>query len=214
MRAGRAKNGAAATARPVPAASSKRTRRSDQAATASASPPPAVVDKSQHLEMVMEPGKTEDRMVSDMLVRGLVSNASATAKFVKPQYDDVSLTDLLASLKESGERVNRGVLSAMESMLAAQAVTLNAIFGELARRAAVNVGCYHATMELYLRLALKARWAVVLGAFSLSLASLAFAPVVWVLAGDRGPVFPVPRKYRARSADQTAHRRNGRAPAC
>ena len=135
----------------------KTPRRSKPTATSAAVTPPTAVDKSQHLTMVVNPDKTQDRMMSDMLVQGVVLNASATAKFTKPQYDDVSLTDLLASLKDSGEAVNRGDFTALESMLTAQAVTLNVVFGELTRRAALNVGSYHATMELYLRLALKAQ---------------------------------------------------------
>jgi hypothetical protein len=115
------------------------------------------VDKSRTLNMEVHPGKTRDRAMTDLLAQGLVSNASAAAQFHKSEYPDVSLTDLLASLKENGEAVNRGDFAAAERMLTAQAVTLNAIFGDLARRAAMLVECnLHAT-EIYLRLALKAQ---------------------------------------------------------
>ena len=44
-----------------------------------------------------------------------------------------------------------------EAMLSAQAVALNAIFGEFARRAAVNMGEHIGAMETYARLAMKAQ---------------------------------------------------------
>ena len=133
------------------------TRAKTGAKLAQSKPAPPVVDKSRHLQMEFEPGKTQDRMLSDMLAQGLVSNASAAAMFHRPEYSDVSLTDLLASLKDCGGAVNRGDFSAAERMLTAQAVTLNAMFGELARRAAVNMGTHLSTTETYLRLALKAQ---------------------------------------------------------
>jgi hypothetical protein len=133
------------------------TRAKTDAKLAQSKPAPPVVDKSRSLQMESEPGKTQDRMLSDLLAQGLVSNASAAAMFHKSEYSDVSLTDLLASLKDCGGAVNRGDFSAAERMLTAQAVALNAIFGELARRAAVNMGTYVSTTEAYLRLALKAQ---------------------------------------------------------
>ena len=55
-----------------------------------------------------------------------------------------------------------GNLAGLEATLAAQAVALDAIFNELARRAAANMGEYLNATEIYLRLGLKAqaqRWA-------------------------------------------------------
>jgi hypothetical protein len=52
--------------------------------------------------------------------------------------------------------VQSGDLSAVEATLTAQAAALNAIFSELARRAALNMGEYLPATETYLRLALKA----------------------------------------------------------
>ena len=59
--------------------------------------------------------------------------------------------------KAQGDAVNAGDLGAAERMLSAQAAALNAIFGELARRAALNMGEHLGAAETYMRLALKAQ---------------------------------------------------------
>jgi len=64
---------------------------------------------------------------------------------------------LIAELVEHSQAINRGDLSRAEQMLMAQAHTLDAIFGNLARRAALNVGEHMHAAETYLRLSLKAQ---------------------------------------------------------
>ena len=118
---------------------------------------PAVVNKNRRLELEGVKGKTEDRLVADMLAEGIATNASTAIRFVGYDHDDLSLTDMVASLKEQGQAVNRGELSAAERMLNAQAVALNTIFAELARRASLNMGQHLDAMDRYMRLALKAQ---------------------------------------------------------
>jgi hypothetical protein len=113
--------------------------------------------KSRRLEIKAQPGVTEDRLVTDLVADGEVTNASTALRFVTAEHGELSLTDMVASLREHGEAVNRGDLAAAERMLNAQAVALNTIFGELARRAALNMGTYMGATESYLRLALKAQ---------------------------------------------------------
>lgn len=118
---------------------------------------PEPTPKSRRLEIVGVPGKTEDRLVADLVAQGVATNASVAVQFVRPEHGELSLTDMVASLREHGEAVNRGDLTAAERMLNAQAVALNVIFCELARRAALNMGEYIGATESYLRLALKAQ---------------------------------------------------------
>ena len=120
-------------------------------------PAPVPVEKSRHLAIAPTPGKTQDRQFADLVTSGLVSNASTAIRFNRPEQGDVSLTDLVASLKEHGEAVNRGDLGSLERMLSAQTVALNSIFIELARRAAMNMGEHLGATESYMRLALKAQ---------------------------------------------------------
>lgn len=68
---------------------------------------------------------------------------------------DVDLTECLNALVASAERVNRADLGDAEAPLNSQAVTLNAVFTNLARRA--NSTQYIDHFDRYMRLALKAQ---------------------------------------------------------
>ena len=118
---------------------------------------PALKDKSVTLRLKVPAGKSDDRMHTDLVTTGLATNASTAMRFVEQAQGALSLTDMVDSLREHGEAVNRGDLSSAERMLSAQAVALNAIFGEMARRAALNMGENLPATEAYMRLALKAQ---------------------------------------------------------
>ena len=113
--------------------------------------------KSRRLEILARPGVSEDRLIADLVADGEATNASTALRFVTADHGVLSLTDMVASLRTHGEAVNRGDLQVAERMLNAQAVALNAIFGELARRAALNMGTHLGATESYMRLALKAQ---------------------------------------------------------
>ena len=118
---------------------------------------PTLTDKSRQLQVKETPGKTRDRLLTDIVSQGMLSNASTAMRFVTVDFGDLSLTDMVASLREQGEAINRGEFAAAERMLHSQAVALNAIFAEMARRAASNMGEHLPATETYLRLALKAQ---------------------------------------------------------
>lgn len=133
-------------------------KNSSKTAQSSVTPAPVTpVNKTRHLQVIRDPNRTEDRQFADLVSDGLVTNASTAIRFVKQEHGDVSLTDLVASLRQQGEAVNRGDLAAAERMLSAQAVALNAVFAEMARRAALNMGTHLGATESYMRLALKAQ---------------------------------------------------------
>lgn len=64
---------------------------------------------------------------------------------------------LSRSLAEQCEAVNRGELTHAEHMLLMQAQSLDAIFTNMAQRAAVNLGEYLDATETYMKLALRAQ---------------------------------------------------------
>lgn len=115
--------------------------------------------KSRRITLRLRPGETSDQARAGMAVQGVVANASATAAFQGDDHGELSLDDLTDALQEHGRDVNRADLSGVEQMLAAQAVTLNAIFTQLARRASRNMdsSSHLGAAEVYLRLALKAQ---------------------------------------------------------
>jgi hypothetical protein len=124
---------------------------------ATTAPAPTSVDKSRSVEVFVKPGETQDRAVAGMVARGLVTNASTVIRFSEPEHNGLSLMDMARELRDQGEAVNRGDLSALERMLTAQALSLNAIFGELARVAKCNLFKVPDVADRYLRLALRAQ---------------------------------------------------------
>lgn len=136
----------------------KTAAKSKSAVTAvKAAPLPVVVDKSRTLEMSLKPGQSEEQAISEVLTRGTVGCSSTVIDYSRMQHAGLSLTDLATALNVQGEAVNRGDLSEAERMLNGQAVALNAIFVEMARRAALNMGAHLDATDRYLRLALKAQ---------------------------------------------------------
>jgi hypothetical protein len=87
----------------------------------------------------------------------IVGNAVTARTFTKGVFGNFDLTDSVAVIAEFAAKAKKNDLSDAEAMLIAQATALNAIFSELARRAAVNMGEYLQATETYLRLALKAQ---------------------------------------------------------
>lgn len=99
--------------------------------------------------------KSEQRKLAEVKLSPTILNTVATQSFVKPVMGDVDLTEAMAVMSEKSERIIAGNLSELESTLAAQVVSLNAIFTTLARQ---SMACeYINQMETNLRLALKAQ---------------------------------------------------------
>ena len=92
------------------------------------------------------------RSVTSPTVRGAVT----TQAFSKA-FGETDLQSLVNELGKQCKRVRDGDLARAESLLMTQAHSLDAIFNELARRAALNMGEYLNATERYLRLALKAQ---------------------------------------------------------
>lgn len=92
------------------------------------------------------------RNVLAPIIRGAV-----TAQAFSAVYGEIDLQALVDELGTQSEKVRGSDLSRAESLLITQAHTLDAIFNELARRAAMNMGEYIKTTDTYLRLALKAQ---------------------------------------------------------
>ncbi|HYF60778.1 MAG TPA: hypothetical protein VEA81_17665 [Burkholderiaceae bacterium] len=77
--------------------------------------------------------------------------------FTKGTLGEADLTEVFQALQADGRAVKTGDLSAIEALLSSQIVALNAIFGEMARRAALNMGEYIDATDRYLRLAMRAQ---------------------------------------------------------
>ena len=140
------------TAKNVKAASRVKASKTPPAATV-----PATENKSRTIQVPVKPDETYDRAVAGMVARGIVTNASTVIRFESHDFEGLSLMDMAGELRAQGEAVNGGDLSSLERTLTAQALSLNAIFGELARIAHCNLFKVPDVAERYLRLALKAQ---------------------------------------------------------
>ena len=96
--------------------------------------------------------------IAGIALAAFFSNAAVAAAFSKSQLGDrLELVPLAAAMAAIAERVNNGDMREVEATLATQAAALNVIFGELGRRAAVNMHDFPEASERYLRMALKAQ---------------------------------------------------------
>ena len=118
---------------------------------------PAKSSKAKTLTVTEQEGKTRERQITELGLSPVVSNAITTMNFSKAAYGEINITDAIDILREKNARINAGDLSDVEATLSAQAVTLNTMFNELARRAALNMGEHMNATEMYMRLAFKAQ---------------------------------------------------------
>ena len=95
-------------------------------------------------------------MAGPYLRHGILSKGIAD-KMVGRLPGEPGFDDYGRALKARADEARKGDLTLASELLTAQALTLDAMFTELARRAAINMGDYIQASETYARLALKAQ---------------------------------------------------------
>lgn len=169
---------------------------------------PKKASTTHTLEVPKQEGKSEARQLADLVAAGVASNALTIERYAAGDMGALSLTELLKSLTASGESVNRNDLSQAEQVLQAQALTLNVMFGEMARRAALNMGEHLGAFEAYMRLALKAQ-SQSRATFE-TLAAIKNPPVVFARQAN---ISNGPQQVNNGSATEFPHQVRERAPA-
>ena len=112
---------------------------------------------TERLDVVGRKGVSDARRLAEVAADPTVTAGYLAATYAKGITGTTDLTELVGVVRDAAERARGGDLGELEVMLAAQATALNAIFGELARRSAANLGEYINAADRYLRLALKAQ---------------------------------------------------------
>lgn len=97
------------------------------------------------------------RRVLDPELRNAVSASAFAGKVLGNDIEAPGLMDFVDHVQASTKKAATGDLAIASRLLASQAITLDAMFTELARRAALNMGEYLDASERYGRLALKAQ---------------------------------------------------------
>lgn len=109
------------------------------------------------LQLHKDPAQTDAAQIAAMALGSVAANAMTARTFAKGTFGTLDVTECVLTLKKRVDTTHGGDLRHAETTLTAQAATLDAIFNEMARRAALNIGEYMDATERYMRLALKAQ---------------------------------------------------------
>ncbi len=112
------------------------------------------------LEIKAEDGEDRDVLLAKVALSPGPRHAALASSLAVNLFSDKHQSPIMAStaaLSETMAAAARGDKAMASSILAAQAVVLDTMFTELARRSAANFGQYVETADRYMRLALKAQ---------------------------------------------------------
>lgn len=117
--------------------------------------------KAGTLQIEGKPDETREAMMARVMLgpnsrHGLIASSFA-GHGIKYGREPAPLTECAQLLGAIGDEAAAGNIAFASRLLAAQAMTLDTMFTELARRAAINMGEYINAAEKYARLALKAQ---------------------------------------------------------
>ena len=106
---------------------------------------------------------TERNPITPTELAGLAVDATTTNGMVTAMYTgrtmgvNLGLQEMVLELNRQVKEAHNGDRKQAEAMLLGQAVTLNAIFAEMARRAALNMNSNIPATEAYMRMGLRAQ---------------------------------------------------------
>jgi hypothetical protein len=113
------------------------------------------------LEVPTLSDESRELTLARLMLSPVVRHANTASTFATPSFggeQQSSIEHDVKVLKEAMAKAENGDKAFASQLLAAQAVSLDAIFTELARRSAINMGEHLHASERYMRLALKAQY--------------------------------------------------------
>lgn len=113
--------------------------------------------KADTLTITRKDEKSREQLLSEVALSPILGNTITAIAFAKGTLGELDLIVTNSVMIKEVKKVQGGNLSGVEATLMAQAITLDKIFNEMARRAALNVGEHLQAMETYMKLALKAQ---------------------------------------------------------
>jgi len=102
-------------------------------------------------------GKSRAVSKAELNMNPAARGALTAREFGNGPQNELDIAESFDEMERQISRVQQGDLSGVEAMLTAQAVSLDGVFNELARRAAANFIGHMDAAETYLRLAFKAQ---------------------------------------------------------
>lgn len=113
--------------------------------------------RAQVVEVACKAGTTREQLLSEVAVAGTLANSHTVITFSQSQLGECDAMRAVESLQGCINASKKGDLSVADTLLVGQATALNAIFHEMARRAALNMGQHLGAADTYMRLGLKAQ---------------------------------------------------------
>ncbi len=110
-----------------------------------------------NLRVIEQEQESKEKQTARLGLSPVVVGALTAARFAGGAFGSIDVTEAVAVTRERIGKVKSGDMSGVEATLTAQAMTLDSIFNELARRAALNMGEHMAATETYLKMAFKAQ---------------------------------------------------------
>ena len=112
------------------------------------------------LALYRRDGESEGKTLARTLLDPVARHASLSSTYADQVFGggmQSSINETASLLSEEPDKAATGDMTLASRILASQAVSLDAMFTELARRSSVNMGQHIDAMERYMRLALKAQ---------------------------------------------------------
>jgi hypothetical protein len=117
--------------------------------------------KRNAILMQQTEGETDDQTTARMLLDPCTRHALTSMPFIGSNLSEScplpGAMDFVDGLRSIAGKAEAGDMALVSRMLVTQAVALDAIFGEFARRSSLNMGSHLDAAERYARLALKAQ---------------------------------------------------------
>jgi len=112
------------------------------------------------LKLIKREGVADGHLKAETIFHPIPRHAATGDMFAGQLFgksNETTINDGVAVLTEACKKIRAGDLTDMRDMLTVQALTLDGLFTELARRAAMNLGQRLDETERYIRLGLKAQ---------------------------------------------------------
>jgi len=104
-----------------------------------------------------EPAKRDPVLRAKLAAMPAFVHAGVAHSYLSNHVGEIDLPEFMGEVRDRVKAVQSGDLAGVEAMLMAQAVSLDALFVELVRRAGANLGQHMPAVDVYLRMALKAQ---------------------------------------------------------
>jgi hypothetical protein len=113
--------------------------------------------QASNTEVTTQEGESPARRAAQLGLSPVIVGTLTAATFAQSAVGKIDINEAVIVARERVDRVREGNLSYVEATLTVQAMTLDSIFNEMAKRAAMNMGEHMAATETYLKMALKAQ---------------------------------------------------------